>query len=155
MQPQRADRTHRRELLPVGGPVNRGRPGLHRDTRWPHGYRDGFTFEAGGKVPLAYEAGPLPESFRANGGRCCPHSKILVSMAPRKPGPPLPIRRDLPKQTPRAGPAAGSVNEAAKPNIHNQTNRQENKQRSGTPVTHKRKRDAGHGHSADDHGHVY
>lgn len=52
-------------------------------------------------------------------------------------------------------PAAGSVNEAAKPNIHNQTNRQENKQRSGTPVTHKWKRDAGHGHSADDHGHVY
>jgi len=71
------------------------------------------------------------------------------------PGPPLPIRRDLPEQTPRAGLAAGSVNEAAKPNIHNQTNRQENKQRSGTPVTHERKRDTSHGHSADDHRHVY
>src|SRR5580700_477681 len=80
---------------------------------------------------------------------------ILVPMVPGKPGPPLPIRRDLPEQTPRAGLAVGSVNEAAKPNIHNQTNRQENKQRSGTPVTHERKRDAGHGHSADDHRHVY
>jgi hypothetical protein len=61
----------------------------------------------------------------------------------------------LPKQTPRAGLAAGSVNEAAKPNIHNQTYRQENKQRSGPPVAHERKRDAGHGHSAYDHSYVY
>jgi len=29
-------RTHRRELLPVGGPKNGSRPGLHRNTRWPH-----------------------------------------------------------------------------------------------------------------------
>jgi hypothetical protein len=155
VRPQRADRTHRRELLPVGGPVNRGRPGLHRGTRWPHGYRDGSTFAAGGKVPLAYEAGPLPESFQANGGRCCPHSKDPCSYGPSLQGPRLPTRRELPEQTPCAGLAAGSVNEAAEPNIHNQTNRQENKQRSGTPITHERKRDTGHGHSTDDHRHVY
>lgn len=74
---------------------------------------------------------------------------------PKFAGPSFPTRGSLPKQTPHTGLAAGSVNEAAKPNIHNQTNRQENKQRSGTPVTHERKRDTGHGHSTDDHRHVY
>jgi len=68
-------RTHRRELLPVGGPKNGSRPGLHRDTRWPHWYRSGLVFEARGKrLPQSIEAGPLPETSRANGGRCCPHS---------------------------------------------------------------------------------
>jgi len=68
-------RTHRRELLPVGGPKNGSRPGLHRDTRWPHWYGSGLVFEARGKrLPQSVEAGPLPETSRANGGRCCPHS---------------------------------------------------------------------------------
>jgi hypothetical protein len=34
------------------------------------------------------------------------------------------------------GTGGSSVDEAAKPDIHHQANRQENKQRSGTPVTH-------------------
>jgi len=25
-------------------------------------------------IPQSFEAGPLPETSRANGGRCCPHS---------------------------------------------------------------------------------
>jgi hypothetical protein len=29
-------------------------------------------------IPQSYEAGPSPETSRAIGGRCCPHSKILL-----------------------------------------------------------------------------
>src|SRR5258706_13295115 len=40
-------------------------------------------FEARGKrLPQSYEAGPSPETSRAIGGRCCPHSKILLACHP-------------------------------------------------------------------------
>ena len=62
------DGTHRRELVPVGGPENWRRSGLHRDTRKPHLFWGGFAFEARGKrIPQSIEAGPLPEGSRANG----------------------------------------------------------------------------------------
>lgn len=40
------------------------------------------------------------------------------------------------KNVTRAG--GSSVDEAAKPDIHHQANRQKNKQRGGTPITHQR-----------------
>ena len=48
-----------------------------------------------------------------------------------------------------------SVDEAANPDIHHQTNRQENKQRGGASVAHKRQRNAGDRHSANHHSHIY
>src|SRR5690242_7087711 len=51
--------------------------------------------------------------------------------------------------------AAGSVDEAAKPNVHHQTNRQENKQRGRASVAHQRQRNAGDGHRAYHHRHVH
>jgi hypothetical protein len=89
-----ANGTHRRERLLGGGPEKRC-----RDTRRAHLWGGGAAFEAGGVdperagvtnddvLPLAIEAGPLPGSCRANGGRCCPHSSI----------PKLKTRRGLPK----------------------------------------------------------
>jgi hypothetical protein len=116
-------------------------------------------FEAGGVkrgaitndvFPQAIEArataaGPLPETFRANGGRCCPHSS----------SPKFQTGAAFVKSGERSAPANGSVDEAAQPDIHHQANRQENKQRGRTPVAHQRQRDAGDRHSADHHSHVY
>jgi len=85
-----------------------------------------------------------------------PHSKSFL-LAPAGPGSTNPISspvRSL-KRKRHTALAAWSVDEAAKPDIHHQANRQENKQRGGTPVTHQRQRDAGYRHSADHHCHVY
>src|SRR5262245_32047169 len=49
----------------------------------------------------------------------------------------------------------GLIYEAAKPDIHYQADRHEHKQSSRATVAHKRQRNAGHGHSPDDHGHIY
>ena len=79
----------------------------------------------------------MPENSRANGGRRCPHLKILVTWVPEKPG--LHYRTgETPNKQPRTGLAEGLVNETANTHIHYQTNRQENKQRGGTSVTHER-----------------
>src|SRR5260370_20285091 len=90
------DRTHRRELLPVGVPKNRRRSRQCRDARWPHLSGSGLTFEARGlgriaatvrkDVPQSVEAGPSPETSRAIGGRCCPHSKVLLTCDPSRAG---------------------------------------------------------------------
>src|SRR5205823_4586030 len=53
-----------------------------------------------------------------------------------------------------AGGGGRSVDKAAKPNVHHQTNRQENKQRGGASVAHQRQRNAGDGHRANHHRHV-
>src|SRR2546430_6538903 len=76
---------------------------------------------------------------------------------PAEPGSTNPILlRCVPrKQRRHSVLAAWSVDEAAKPDIHHQTNRQENKQRGGTSVTHQWQRNAGYRHSPDDHCHVY
>src|SRR5216684_5895356 len=80
------DRTHRRELVPSGVSENRRRPD-RVGTRWPHFKGSGLTFEARGKrLPQSYEAGPSPERSRAIGGRCCPHSKILLTCDPSRAG---------------------------------------------------------------------
>jgi hypothetical protein len=86
------DRTHRRDFLPAGVPRNRRRTRQSRDTRWPHLLGSGLSFEARGAgrcaatvrrdVPQSCEAGPSPERSRAIGGRCCPHSKILLACDP-------------------------------------------------------------------------
>src|SRR5258708_38609081 len=77
------DKTHRRELLPVGVSKNRRRSRQCRDARWPQLQGSGLAFEARGKrLPQSYEAGPSPETSRAIGGRCCPHSKILLACHP-------------------------------------------------------------------------
>src|SRR5229473_7556716 len=79
-------RTHRRELLPVGGPEKRAAP-IEPGTHGPHLYWVGLAFEARGKkAPQAIEAGPLPDTCRANGGRCCPHLKSFLPMTPAWPG---------------------------------------------------------------------
>ena len=44
--------------------------------------------------------------------------------------------RGQPKRTRQTGTGGSSVDEAAKPYIHHQANRQENKQRGGTSVAH-------------------
>src|SRR6266849_1500697 len=87
------DRTHRRELLPDGVSKNRRRSRQCRDARWPRMQGSGLAFEARGAgpnligagyemIPQSVEAGPSPETSRANGGRCCPHSKILLACDP-------------------------------------------------------------------------
>ncbi len=87
------DRTHRRELLPDGVSKNRRRSRQCRDARWPHLQGSGLAFEARGvgpnlvgatyeMIPQSVEAGPSPETSRAIGGRCCPHSKILLTCDP-------------------------------------------------------------------------
>ena len=81
------DRTHRRELEPSGVSENRRRSRQSRETRWPHFEGSGLSFEARGKrLPQSYEAGPSPERNRAIGGRCCPHSKILLTCKPGRAG---------------------------------------------------------------------
>src|SRR6266851_3753915 len=80
------DRTHRRELVPSGVSENRRRPD-RVGTRWPHFKGSGLAFEARGKrLPQSVEAGPSPETSRAIGGRCCPHSKILLACDPGRAG---------------------------------------------------------------------
>jgi hypothetical protein len=79
-----ADRTHRRELLLAGGPEKQAVPGK-AGTRWRHFAGSGLAFDARGighcvatvrdDDPQSIEAGPSPDTRRANGGRCCPHSK--------------------------------------------------------------------------------
>ncbi len=87
------DRTHRRELLPVGVSKDRRRSQQCRDARWPHLQGSGLAFEARGggpdqvgatyeMIPQSVEADPSPETTRAIGGRCCPHSKILLTCDP-------------------------------------------------------------------------
>src|SRR5882762_7417675 len=90
------DRTHRRELMPVGVSENRSRSRRCRDARWPHLQCNGLAFEARGvgrvaatvrrDAPQSVEAGPSPETSRAIGGRCCPHSKILLACYPGRAG---------------------------------------------------------------------
>lgn len=82
---------------------------------------------------------------RQLGGQTAPIIKKLVRSNPG----------GLPKRALPRGTGGSSVDEAAKPDIHHQANRQENKQRGGTAVAHERQRNPGHRHSADDHGHVY
>src|SRR6266478_5170813 len=80
------DRTHRRELLPVGVSENRRRPD-RVGTRWPHLWGSGLAFEARGKrIPQSFEAGPSRKTSRAIGGRCCPHYKILLTCDPGRAG---------------------------------------------------------------------
>ena len=79
--------THRRELLPVGGPRNRRLPRGCRDTRGHDRLEVVLTFEGGGGgkleataekiIPQSFEANPLRGASQANGGRCCPHSYFL------------------------------------------------------------------------------
>ena len=123
-------------------------------------------------IPQSFEARPLRGTSQANGGRCCPHSYFLKFTGNRDrseteidslavkpfqsfkklfwffPG-------GLPKRARPAGTGGSSVDEAAKPDIHHQANRQENKQCGGAAVAHERQRNAGNRHSADHHSHVY
>jgi hypothetical protein len=79
--------THRRELVPVGGPRNGRLPRSYRDTRGHDRLEVVLTFEGGGgggleataelKIPQSFEANPLRGASQANGGRCCPHSYFL------------------------------------------------------------------------------
>jgi hypothetical protein len=79
--------THRRELMPVGGPRNRRLPRGYRDTRGHDRLEVVLTFEARGDgadaaiaetmIPQSIEASPLRGASQANGGRCCPHSYFL------------------------------------------------------------------------------
>src|ERR1700730_1790060 len=76
--------THRRELVPVGGPRYRRLPRQCRDTRGHNRREVVLTFEGGGDgrnrataetiIPQSIEASPLRGASQANGGRCCPHS---------------------------------------------------------------------------------
>src|SRR5262245_13009904 len=49
----------------------------------------------------------------------------------------------------------GLIYEAAKPDVHYQADRHEHEQSGRAAVAHQRQRNAGHGHSAYDHGHIY
>jgi len=49
----------------------------------------------------------------------------------------------------------GLIYEAAEPDIHYQADRHEHKQSGRAAVAHERQRNAGHGHSPNDHGHIY
>jgi hypothetical protein len=49
----------------------------------------------------------------------------------------------------------GLIDEAAEPDIHYQADRHEHKQSGRAAVAHERQRNAGHRHSADDHGHIH
>jgi hypothetical protein len=79
--------THRRELVPVGGPRNRRLPRVCRDTRGHNRLEVVLTFEGRGDgadaaiaetmIPQSIEASPLRGTSQANGGRCCPHSYFL------------------------------------------------------------------------------
>jgi hypothetical protein len=63
--------------------------------------------------------------------------------------------RSLPEVQSALGSGFGLIDEAAKPDIHHQTNRQENKQRGRTTVTHQGQRYSRYGHRPDDHGHIH
>ena len=154
--------THRRELVPVGGPRNRRLPRSNRDTRGHDRLEVVLTFEGGGGgglgataeliIPQSFEANPLRGASQANGGRCCPHSYFLNFTGDReRPNTKTATGRSTrsnhlklfeatPGRPAEAGTSNGhwrsSVDEAAEPYIHHQANRQENKQRGGTSVAH-------------------
>src|ERR1700726_2238675 len=79
--------THRRELVPVGGPRNRGLPRSNGGTRGHDRLEVVLKFEGGGggglgataelTIPQSFEANPLRGASQANGGRRCPHSYSL------------------------------------------------------------------------------
>src|ERR1700730_10403706 len=148
--------THRRELVPVRGPRNRRLPRGYRDTRGHDRLEVVLTFEGGGGgrleataemiIPQSFEANPLRGASQANGGRCCPHSYFLKFTGDReRPNTKTAAGRSTrskrcknkfettPGRPAEAGTSNGpwrsSVDEAAKPYIHHQANRQENKQR--------------------------
>src|SRR4029077_17004967 len=148
---------HRRELVPVGGPGNRRLPRGYRDTPGHDRLEVVLTFEGGGGgrleatsemiTPQSFEANPLRGASQANGGRCCPHSYFLKFTGDRerpntkngcKAVNPFQSFLKLNFESTPGRPAEAStsnghwrssVDEAAKPYIHHQANRQENKQR--------------------------
>jgi len=153
--------THRRELVPVGGPRNRRLPREYRGTRGHDRLEVVLTFEGGGDggdaaitetmIPQSIEADPLRGASQANGGRCCPHSYFLKFSGDRERSKTTAWRSNrsnhletnlqlcphaLPRRARPTGTGGSSVDEAAKPDIHHQANRQENKQRGGTSVAH-------------------
>src|SRR6202048_3652200 len=144
---------HRRELVPVGGPRNRRLPRGYRDTRGHDRSEVVLTFEGGGGggldataetiIPQSFEPNPLRGASQANGGRCCPHPKFLncagdserpttkTTAGRSTRSNHLKLFESTPGRPAEAGTLNGhwrsSVDEAAKPYIHNQATRQENK----------------------------
>jgi len=129
---------HRRSYLAFGGPGQVDGPNPV-GTHGPCHLRFGFAFEAGGsgrpaalyfQGPLAFEAFPLPVYSGGNGGRCNPHSKVLLIFPAGGPGF---TRGHLSEAVPlngnrTLGLANGLVNESAQPDIHYQAYRQKYKQ---------------------------
>jgi hypothetical protein len=94
--------------------------------------RDNGVIHNDNALPLAYEAGPLPGG--ANGGRCCPHTNIPDSETIFRTGAALIRLKRI--QAACSGLANRSVDEPANPDVHHQTNRQENKQCGRASVAH-------------------
>jgi len=74
-------------------------------------------------LSLAYKAGPLPGG--ANGGRCCPHTNIPASETIFRKDAALNRLKRI--HAADSGLTNRSVDEPANPDVHHQTNRQENK----------------------------